>query len=198
MPLQLYLIRHGETAWSLSGQHTSRTDLSLTKNGERCAAELKSRLSGIQFSHVWVSPLQRARQTCEIAGFTDSVKIEPDLTEWDYGDFEGRTTVDIHTSQPAWDLFSDGAPGGESVSEISLRADRVLAQVRLLDGRVALFSHGHFLRVLAVRWLQWDVARARHFLLDTGSVSILAREHQPPNFPVISVWNAVPSPASAR
>jgi probable phosphoglycerate mutase len=193
MATRIFLLRHGETPWSLSGQHTGRTDLPLTANGERRASELRGVLQGIQFSHVLTSPLQRARQTCELAGFGAGARVEPDLHEWDYGDYEGRTTAEIHVQSPGWNIFQDGCPRGESVEQIARRADRVLAGLLPLEGTVALFSHGHFLRVLAVRWIGLPAGQGLHFPLDTGSVSILGHERPGGNVPAISLWNASPS-----
>lgn len=187
---QIFLIRHGETEWSLTGQHTGRTDLPLTANGENRAAQLRERLQGIQFARVLTSPLQRARRTCELAGFGATARLEPDLQEWNYGDYEGRTTAEIRAQHPGWNVFLDGCPGGESVEQISRRADRVLAGVRETEGTVALFSHGHMLRVLAVRWIGLPVDAGRHFPLDTASISILGYEHNDPDAPVIMLWNA--------
>jgi broad specificity phosphatase PhoE len=190
MAAQIFLIRHGETQWSLTGQHTGRTDLPLTENGERGASHLRALLQKITFTHVLTSPLQRARRTCELAGFGPAARVEPDLQEWNYGAYEGRTTADIRAQQPDWNLFQDGCPQGESVEQISQRADRLLATVRPMDGRVALFSHGHFLRALAVRWIGRPVQEGEHFALDTASLSILGHEHPDRETPVISLWNA--------
>ena len=187
MANQIYLLRHGETTWSLTGQHTGRTDLPLTENGERRASRLRARLQGIKFSHVLTSPLQRARRTCELAGLGAAAQAEPDLQEWDYGDYEGRTTADIRTQHPGWDVFVDGCPHGESVEQISQRADRALTGLRQLGGTIALFSHGQFLRALAVRWVGLPVREGRHFALDTASISILGYERAPD--PAITLWN---------
>lgn len=143
-----------------------------------------------KFTHVLTSPLQRARRTCELAGFGAVARVEPDLQEWDYGDYEGRTSVDIRAQQPGWNLFEDGSLGGESVEQISHRADRVLAGLRPMAGTVALFSHGHFLRALAVRWIGQPVQEGRHFALDTASLSILGYEHGNDEIPAISLWNS--------
>jgi broad specificity phosphatase PhoE len=187
MAAQIFLIRHGETQWSLTGRHTGRTDLPLTENGERGAAHLHGLLQRITFTHVLTSPLQRARRTCELAGFGAVAQVEPDLHEWDYGDYEGRTTAEIHAQQPGWDVFQNGCPQGESTGQISQRADRVLAGLRPMDGTVALFSHGHFLRALAVRWIGLPVHEGRHFALDTASLSMLGFNGE---IPAISLWNA--------
>jgi probable phosphoglycerate mutase len=190
MAMQTFLFRHGETQWSLSGQHTGRTDIPLTANGELRASQLRGLLQAITFDHVFSSPLQRAWRTCELAGFGSVAKADPDLMEWNYGEFEGRTTADIRSQHPGWDVFQDGCPGGESVLQISRRADRVLAGLRPLGGKVALFSHGQFLRALAVRWIGQEVLQGRHFGLDTASISILGYEHADGETPAISVWNA--------
>ena len=188
-PPLLYLIRHGETEWSLSGQHTGRTDLPLIERGAGNARRLGERLRGIHLARVWTSPLQRARQTCELAGFGSMAEIDPDLREWDYGQYEGMRSVEIHQSQPGWQLFRDGAPGGETPGEVSTRADRVVERLRSLAGNVAVFSHGHLLRSLAVRWIGLPILEAQHFLLHTGSVSLLSFEHEDPARPAIALWN---------
>lgn len=183
----VYLARHGETEWSRSGQHTGRTDLPLTPVGEAAARTLADRLRGAAFARVLTSPLARARRTCELAGFT--ADIDPDLTEWDYGQYEGRTTADIKTEVPDWDLFIQGVPGGESPAGIAARADRMVAKVRAETGPMLLFSSGHFLRVFAARWCGLDVTFARHLLLDTASVSVLGYAHNHPDEPAIKSWN---------
>jgi probable phosphoglycerate mutase len=187
---RIYLIRHGETEWSLSGQHTGRTDISLTASGEDGARELGQRLRDIQFARVLTSPRQRARRTCELAGLGPVAEIEPDLAEWDYGDYEGQRSVDILKGRPDWNLFRDGCPRGETPTQISDRADRFIARLRVLDGNVALFSHGHFGRVLATRWIGLPVSEAQRFLLDTASLSILGYEPNHVESPVIALWNA--------
>jgi len=196
MASQITLIRHGETTWSLTGQHTGRTDLPLTANGEHRVSLLRVRLQVIKFSHVLASPLQRARRTCELAGFGSVARPDPDLQEWDYGAYEGLTTREIHAKQPGWNVFQDGCPGGESVEEVSQRADRVIGSLHALDGSVAVFSHGHFLRALAVRWIGLPLLDGRHFALDTGSVSILGYDPSNGRTPVISLWNAGASTGS--
>jgi broad specificity phosphatase PhoE len=160
---RIYLARHGETAWTISGQHTGLTDLPLTDRGERNARRLGERLQGLTFARVFTSPLRRARRTCELAGFDSKAAVDPDLVEWNYGDYEGKTTADIRKEQPDWQLFRDGCPGGESLSAIGGRADQVMARIRALDGDVLLFSSGHFLRVLAARWLGLDASGGRFF-----------------------------------
>jgi broad specificity phosphatase PhoE len=184
----LHLARHGETAWSLSGQHTGRTDLPLTERGERNARALGERLRGLVFAKVLTSPLQRAARTCELAGFGAVAEIDPDLAEWDYGQYEGRDTAEIHAERPDWQLFRDGCPGGESPGPIGARADRVVGRVRVVKGDVLVFSSGHLLRVLAARWLGLDPAGGRYFLLGTASLSALGYEHHLAE-PVIRLWN---------
>jgi broad specificity phosphatase PhoE len=176
---EVYLARHGETAWTLTGQHTGRTDIPLTARGEQNAMSLRQRLNGVTFATVLVSPLVRARRTCELAGFGDTGTIVSELQEWDYGDYEGRRTADIRRERPDWDLFRDA---------IGARADRVIARLRAVDGHVLLFSHGHFLRVLAARWLGLPADKARLFVLSTAALSILGYEHNLAE-PAIRLWN---------
>ena len=185
----VYLARHGETAWSLSGQHSGRTDLPLTERGERNARALGQRLRGLAFAKVLTSPLQRAARTCELAGFGAAAEIDSDLVEWDYGQYEGRRAGEIHAERPDWQLFRDGCPGGESPGQIGARADRVVGRVRAVKGDVLVFSSGHFLRVLAARWLGLDAAGGRHLLLSTASLSALGYEHHNLAEPVIRLWN---------
>ena len=187
MSVEIHLFRHGETEWSLSLRHTGRTDLPLTARGEAEASALGGRLRGLRFDRVFTSPRQRARRTCELAVPSPASEIDPDLAEWDYGDYEGRRSAEILTERPGWNIFADGAPGGETPAEISERADRVIARLRGTGGRVALFTHGHFGRVLAARWIGLPVAEARHFLLGTASAGILGHER---GEPVIARWNA--------
>jgi broad specificity phosphatase PhoE len=191
MPAQIFLVRHGETAWSKSGQHTGRTDLPLNEQGEQEARTLVERLGATKFSRVFTSPRQRARRTCELAGLGAAAEIEPDLAEWDYGDYEGLRTAEILKLQPDWNLFRDGCPHGEMPAEISDRADGLIARLRALEGNVALFSHGHFGRVLAARWIGLPVNEAQRFLLSTASISILGYEHKSVAEPVICLWNTV-------
>jgi len=185
---KIYLARHGETEWSLSGQHTGRTDIPLTEHGERNARNLGDRLKGTHFAKVLTSPLQRAKRTCELAGFGAGVEIDADLVEWDYGDYEGKRTADIRKERPDWFLFRDGCPGGETLTAIGARADRVIERLRAVGDDVLLFSHGHFLRILGARWLALPVPEARHFLLTTASLSVLGYEHNL-NEPVLRLWN---------
>ena len=185
---EVYLARHGETAWSLSGQHTGRTDLPLTERGEDNARKLRGRLEGIEFTEVLVSPLQRARRTCELAGFAEVAKLTPDLMEWDYGDYEGRLTSDIRLERAGWYLFRDGCPGGESLATIGARADRVIERLRADEGRILLFGHGHFSRILAARWMGLIPSDASHLMLSTASLSIVSYEHTLDD-PAIFLWN---------
>jgi probable phosphoglycerate mutase len=185
----VYLARHGETAWSLSGQHTGRTDLPLTERGERNARQVGERLKGLTFTKVFASPLQRAIRTCELAGFGATVEIDPDLFEWNYGDYEGRRTAEILAERPGWQLFRDGCPGGESPDQVAARADRVVSRVRAVAGGALLFSSGHFLRVLGARWLGLEPIAGTYFLLSTASLGILAYEHNSRSEPVIRLWN---------
>ena len=184
----VYLARHGETAWTLSGQHTGLTDLPLTERGERNARRLEERLRGVTFAKVFTSPLQRATRTCELAGFGAVAEIDRDLLEWNYGEYEGRLTADIHKERPDWQLFHDGCPGGESPNEVSTRADRAMKRARAVKGDVLLFSSAHFLRVLAARWLGLDPGFGRYFVLSTASVSALGYEHNLSE-PVIRLWD---------
>jgi probable phosphoglycerate mutase len=185
----VYLARHGETAWSLTGQHTGLTDLPLTEHGERTARRLGDRLSELTFTRVFTSPLLRAARTCELAGFGAVAEVDPDLVEWDYGQYEGRRTSEIRAEHPGWNLFRDGCPGGETPQQISERADRVVRRVRAVPGDVLLFSSGHFIRVLASRWLGLEpTANSRYFMLSTASLSALGYEGDLSR-PVIRLWN---------
>jgi broad specificity phosphatase PhoE len=184
----VYLARHGETAWSLSGQHTGLTDVPLTERGERNARRLGERLAGLAFAKVFTSPLQRAARTCELAGFGSVAEVGRDLVEWNYGDYEGLRTTEIRAKHPDWQLFRDGCPGGESPDQIGARADRVVSRVRAINGDVLIFSSGHILRVLATRWLGLETAAARFFMLNTASLSALGCENNLSQ-PVIRLWN---------
>ncbi len=190
------LARHGETAWSLSGQHTGLSDLPLTERGERNARVLAERLAGLRFAKVFTSPLQRAARTCELAGFGALAELDGDLVEWDYGKYEGRTSREILSERPGWQLFRDGCPGGESPAQVGARADRVIARVRAASGDVLLFSSGHFLRTLAARWLGLEPGAGRHFVLGTASLSTLGYEHDRTE-PVIRAWNQLPRESRA-
>jgi broad specificity phosphatase PhoE len=184
----IYLARHGETAWSVTGQHTGLTDLPLTKRGERNAARLGERLAGSVFAKVLTSPLQRAARTCELAGFGDVAEVDRDLVEWNYGDYEGLRTAEIHAKRPDWELFRDGCPNGESAEQVGARADRVVSCVRAIKGNVLIFSSGHFLRVFAARWLGLEPAAGKFFMLDTASLSALSYEHDLCS-PAVRFWN---------
>jgi broad specificity phosphatase PhoE len=189
----VYLARHGETAWTISRQHTGVTDLPLTARGEVEAGQLGERLEGLSFAGVLTSPLQRAVRTCELAGFGSAAEVDPDLLEWNYGTYEGCTSADIRTERPDWQLFRDGCPGGELPEQVGARADRVARRVRAMGGDVLLFSSGHFLRVFAARWLGLEPGAGRYFLLDTASLSAVGYEHDRSE-PAIRVWNEIPHP----
>lgn len=184
----LFMARHGETAWSLSGQHTGLTDLPLTPRGEQNARLLGGRLRGLTFARVFTSPLQRAAKTCELAGFGSVATVDRDLVEWNYGDYEGLRSAEIQAKQPGWQIFRDGCPGGESPDQIGARADRVVQRVRAVAGDVLIFSSAHFLRTLAARWLGQEPAAGRLVLLDTASLSTLTYEHTLSQ-PAIQLWN---------
>jgi broad specificity phosphatase PhoE len=197
----VYLGRHGETAWTISHQHTGLTDLPLTAQGEAEAVRLGERLEGLAFAGVLTSPLRRAVRTSELAGFGAAAE-DPDLVEWNYGSYEGRTSIDIHTDRPDWQLFRDGCPGGESPDQVGARADRVVRRVRAMGSDVLLFSSGHFLRVFAARWLGLEPGAGRYLLLGTASLSALGYENDSSE-PVIRLWNEAPhsthiSPAQVR
>jgi broad specificity phosphatase PhoE len=198
-PVRLYLIRHGETEWALNRRHTGHTDIPLTANGESEAQEMAQRLVDIPFSHVFTSPRQRARQTCRLAQLGKLPEIEPDLDEWNYGDYEGKRSVDIRRQRPDWNLYRDGCPRGETPEQVIDRADRLIARLRTFQGNVALFSHGQFGSALAVRWIGMPLESAAHFPLATASISILAFNPHYPEVPVIALWNAVsPRPIHPR
>lgn len=185
----VYIARHGETAWSLTGQHTGVTDLPLTKRGERNARSLGKRVAGLTFTKILCSPLQRARQTCEMAGFKSVAEIDADLVEWNYGEYEGRTSAEILAQRPGWELFRDGCPGGETPDQVAVRADRVVKRLRAINGTVLVLSSGHFIRVLAARWIgSTSEAPGRHFMLNTASLSAVGYEHDLSR-PVIRLWN---------
>ncbi len=192
-PLQIYFIRHGETAWSLTGQHTGRTDLPLTPHGQSMAERLASTLKGTTFSLVLTSPRLRARATCEGARMAASAEIEPNLAEWDYGDYEGLRTAEIQAQRPGWDVWEDGCPGGETPADVNRRADQIITRVQGLTGKVALFSHGQFGRVLAARWIGLKIAQGQHFAIDSASIGILGFESDHPQRRVITLWNATAS-----
>jgi broad specificity phosphatase PhoE len=184
--VDVFAIRHGETAWSLSGQHTSTTDIPLTDNGRRLAERLAPVLAKEAFALVLVSPLQRARETCKLACLGGHAVIDPDLAEWDYGEYEGLTSRQIRERASGWLLFRDGCPGGETPEEVATRADRVIARARAVDGNVALFAHGHILRVIAARWIALPASAGQNFLLDTGTLSVLGHYQE---IPAIKIWN---------
>jgi broad specificity phosphatase PhoE len=187
---EVWLVRHGETEWSLSGQHTGRTDVPLTREGEAQAKELGRRLGGRQFARVLSSPKTRAFETCRRAGYGDVAEVTDDLLEWDYGDFEGEKTVDIRKERPGWTVWDDGVPGGETAAQVGARADRVIAEAAGAGGDVALFAHGHVLRVLTARWLGLAPENGRLFALSTATLSILGHERETR---VIRLWNLGPS-----
>ena len=184
--MKVFVIRHGETAWSLSGQHTGTTDIPLTDNGRRLAERLRPVLAKEAFVRVFVSPMQRARETCELAGLGNGAVLDADLVEWSYGEFEGLTPTQIHEKVPGWVIFRDGCPGGETPDQVGARADRVIARVRAVEGDVALFAHGHVLRVLVARWIGLPAGAGQHFLLDTGTLCVLGYYRE---IPAVKVWN---------
>jgi broad specificity phosphatase PhoE len=184
--VNLFAIRHGETAWSLSGQHTGTTDRPLTDNGRRLAERLQPALSKEIFALVLVSPMQRARETCELVDLSGKAVVDPDLLEWNYGEYEGLTPKQINEVAPGWLIFRDGCPGGETPEQVGARVDRVIARARAIEGDVALFSHGHVLRVLAARWLGLPAGAGQHFLLSTGTLSVLGYYHE---VPAVKIWN---------
>lgn len=184
---QIYLVRHGETEWSLSGQHTGITDIPLTANGRSVAKRFEPFAAKVIFAMVLTSPLERARTTCELAGLGKLAEVDRDLMEWNYGEYEGLTTKQIHAKSPEWMLFRDGCPGGESPEQVSARVDRLIAKVRAVEGNVALFAHGHILRVLAARWIEFPVMAGCHFMLDTATLSVLSYYR---GIPAVKRWNA--------
>ena len=183
---RVFLIRHGETEWSLSGQHTGVTDIPLTENGRRVAMMWKPVLSEETFALVLTSPLRRARETCELAGLSDRAEIDPDLTEWNYGEYEGLTPQQIHATNPGWTVFRDGSPGGESPEQVEARIDHVIKKVRTAEGNVALFSHGHLLRAFAARWIGLRVSDGARLLLDTATLCVMSYYR---DIPAIKRWN---------
>jgi len=187
------LVRHGETEWSASGRHTGRTDIPLSEEGERKARGLRQRLKSQAFDRVFTSPLARARRTCELAGLGAAAKVDPDLLEWNYGDYEGRKTTEIVSERPSWLLFRDGCPNGEQPADVGARADRVIARLRAAESPAIVFSSGHILRVLAARWLGLAPLEGRLFMLGTASVSVLGYEHDKSE-PAIHLWNEASDP----
>jgi broad specificity phosphatase PhoE len=190
--LKLYLVRHGETEWSLSGQHTGVTDIALTTRGEEQASALAPSLRSVRFTQVLTSPRQRARQTCALAGLEEPATVEPDLAEWDYGDDEGLRTAEIYERRPDWNVFRDGCPGGETPVAVAERADRLIAALSTLSGNVALFSHGQFGCAFGARWIGLPVIDGQHFALGPASLSILRYDPHHPQTRVIALWNAAP------
>ncbi|MGN6735943.1 MAG: histidine phosphatase family protein [Candidatus Binatia bacterium] len=184
---KVYLLRHGETEWSLNGRHTGVTDIPLTENGRKLARQLQPILAREKFVTVFTSPLKRARDTCVLAGLGTLASIDRDLMEWNYGEYEGLTTDQIRQTKPDWSVFRDGCPGGESPPQVSVRADRIVSRVRAVDGNVALFSHGHILRVLAARWINLSASYGENFLLDTATLNVLGYYRESPAF---KIWNA--------
>ncbi|MBV8190968.1 MAG: histidine phosphatase family protein [Alphaproteobacteria bacterium] len=185
--MQIFAIRHGETAWSLSGQHTGTTDLPLTENGRLLATKLRAVLAGQSFAAVFVSPMQRARDTCALAGLASTARVDGDLGEWNYGAYEGLTLAQIREKAPGWIVFRDGCPGGESPAQVGARVDRIISRARAVRGDVALFAHGHVLRVLVARWIGLPPAAGVNFLLDTGSFCVLGHYG---DIPAVKTWNA--------
>ena len=192
---RIVVVRHGETEWSLGGQHTSRTDLPLTDDGRKRAAALADLLSGYSFSLVLSSPLRRALETCEIAGFGEAVELDDDLREWDYGQYEGLTTPQIRNTHPDWNLWRDGCPGGESPPEVGARADRVLARLASAEGDALAFAHGHILRVATARWAEMEVAEGARFKFGAGAIGVLGHERETR---AIEHWNLTPDGESGR
>jgi broad specificity phosphatase PhoE len=184
--VNVFAIRHGETAWSLSGQHTGTTDIPLTDNGCRIAKRMRSVLAANVFALVLCSPMQRARETCELAGFGDKAVIDPDLVEWNYGEYEGLTPKQIREAAPGWLIFRDGCPGGESPENVGVRVDRVIARARAVEGDTALFAHGHVLRVFVARWIGLPPGGGEHFLLNTGTLCVLSYYRK---IPAVRIWN---------
>jgi len=183
---RVYLIRHGETEWTLSRQHTGTTDIPLTENGRKVAANLKPLLTGKKFALVLTSPLIRARETCELSGLGENAQVDPDLVEWNYGEYEGLTPEQIQSKRPGWLIFTDGCPGGENADQVKARVDRVIARVRATSGDAALFAHGHLLRTFVARWLGLPVAAGSHFLLDPATLNIITYYR---GVPAVKEWN---------
>jgi broad specificity phosphatase PhoE len=184
--VNLFVMRHGETAWSGSARHTGTTDLALTDNGRRLAERLRPVLAREGFARVFVSPMRRARKTCELAGLGNAAVIDPELAEWNYGEYEGLTPGQIHEKVPGWLIFHDGCPGGEAPDQVGARVDRVIARIRAADGNVAVFAHGHVLRVFVARWIGLPPRAGEHFLLDTGALCVLSYYYE---LPAVRVWN---------
>jgi probable phosphoglycerate mutase len=191
---KLFLARHGDTAWTDSHQHTGRTDLPLNERGEEHARQLSERLRGFSFARVFTSPLRRAAKTCELAGFGAGAEVDPDLTEWDYGRFEGKLTIDVLKEWPGWELYRDGCPGGETPDDVAARADRFIARVHRINGDVLAFSSGHIIRMIAARWHGLAPAAGRVFFCRPASVGVLGFEHDSRDQPIIRLWNYVAEP----
>jgi probable phosphoglycerate mutase len=188
-PARLYLVRHGETEWSLSGQHTGSTDIALTAHGQEQASALAGQLAGTNFAHVFTSPRQRARRTCELAGLGAQARVDDDLAEWNYGDYEGLRSAEIQREWPDWNIFRDGCPNGESPMQVTARVDALLARLRALGGNIALFTHGHLGASIGTRWIELPLIEGRHFALATASLSILDSDPRHPGVPVLATWN---------
>jgi broad specificity phosphatase PhoE len=184
--VEVFAIRHGETAWSLNGRHTGTTDIALTDNGRRLAERMRPALGREVFARILCSPMRRARETCELAGFGNEMVVDADLVEWNYGAYEGLTPKQIHEVAPGWLIFRDGCPGGETPEQVGERVDRVIARARTVEGNVALFAHGHVLRVLAARWIGLPAGAGQHFLLDTGTLCVLGYYRE---IPAVRIWN---------
>jgi probable phosphoglycerate mutase len=184
--VSVFAIRHGETEWSLTGQHTGTTDIPLTDNGRRVAERMRPVLATNRFALILCSPMQRARETCELVGFGDKAVIDADLAEWNYGEYEGLTPKQIREVAPGWLIFRDGCPGGETPEQVSVRVDRVIGRLRAVDGDTALFAHGHLLRVLVARWIGLPASGGQHFLLNTGTLSVLSYYYETP---AVRIWN---------
>lgn len=190
---EVWLIRHGETEWTVSRRHTGLTDLPLTLAGEQQAKALRCRLRTVSFARIFYSPLRRAARTCELAGYSSTAEMYRNLVEWNYGDYEGKMRPEILTDRPDWIIFRDGCPNGESPIDVAVRADHVISRIRTINGNVALFSSGHFLRVLIARWLDLDPSAGRYFKLGTGAVSVLSCDHDNVSEPVIRFLNETPA-----
>ncbi|HEY7244926.1 MAG TPA: histidine phosphatase family protein [Xanthobacteraceae bacterium] len=184
--MNVFAIRHGETAWSRSGQHTGTTDIPLTDNGRRLAKRMRPVLAAEAFALVLCSPMQRARETCELAGLGDKAVIDFDLVEWNYGEYEGLTPKQVQETAPGWLIFRDGCPGGEAPEQVGARVDRLIARSRAVAGNTALFAHGHLLRVFAARWIGLPASGGQHFLLNTGTLCVLGYYHE---IPAVRIWN---------
>jgi probable phosphoglycerate mutase len=193
-PGRVFYFRHGETQWSLSGQHTGVTDIPLTSHGETQARALRPWVEALSFAHVFRSPRARAGATCDLAGLGDRAQIDPELAEWNYGDYEGRRSVDIREGRPGWNIYRDGCPNGESADEIGQRVDRVIAGLRALEGDVAVFAHGQLGSVFVARWIGLPVVEAQHFQVGPASMGVLGWDPQRREIPVIILWNAAPGP----